>query len=60
MCHESAICRELWYIFYVIFMSRESEEKLEKIMPLIWEREVTSVMLGVKANPYVPRGLRLC
>ena len=57
---KSSSCRGLWYLFYEIFMSRDYDKNLEKIVARLLEREVTSAMMGVEANPYVPGGLRLC
>ena len=34
------------------------KKNLEKFVPVLLERKATSVMMGVYANPYVPRGLK--
>ena len=36
------------------------KKTLKNNMPLILEHELTSVIVGIKASPYVPGGLRLC
>ena len=57
---KSSSCRGLWYLFYEIFMSRDYDKNLGKIVPRRLERDVTSPTMGVEANPFVPGGLRLC